>query len=393
MVKKKSKRLIGIWIMVLLIIIVGGISYISNQGLTMYQEEVYIPQYLSAECVPRADNMAKLSLGEVDKKGEFFECTTKGTPGYVPIVNGIQCNYIVDISVASLGFTAYDCPISVDSESDVKDECVKLEGLLSSTNNEEYTVNPGRKFFIDPVTFFGLGEIDLKAEYPSYGLKIETADGRILSTSTNCELNSLSKEFHTIDAGSLTLVVPDAPFNVVTGLSKAYSTKLVTLEGVNNNKPVYITRPGYYYLLAEADDGWLYVATEKGEKQSSLIECIPRTTGCSDDAKFVPLVDQSCDMFGGAVGSYAPVEGDNTKLCVYDCVDGELQLSNDCIEVVADCPDDKPLWDANTGECVVVEPPKEEEGSFDFMFFIVVILIVFLSILVMLLIKIQRGRK
>ncbi|NIT99663.1 MAG: hypothetical protein GWN01_01565, partial [Nitrosopumilaceae archaeon] len=53
-----------------------------------------------------------------------------------------------------------------------------------------------------------------------------------------------------------TEIVPSVPFNAVSGLQKAISTQAVILDDVENRAEIYISRPGYYYLIKVADDGF-----------------------------------------------------------------------------------------------------------------------------------------
>lgn len=392
MAKKNSKWIVAV--IFLLLLLGGGFAFqsFSSQGLTIFEEQVWIPDYYSAECVTRPEHMSEVSLGSVPSSGEFYECTTDGTGKWIPKVPNVQCEYF--IKHFGLSVTVKECPLTARDD----DDCTTVRNFWTISGDEDrVTIDQGKKLWIDPVW----ASVGLTAKFPSYGLRVRQAGGFLPKISTNCVANSVHSiidNVHLIDASSSLEVAPLNPINVITGLRLAISSHLVTLNGVNNGRPIYITRAGYgegrqgfYYKVLELDDGFTYVDSNR-EFGSVLIECIPRTTGCSDDAKIVPLVDQNCGLYGGSITDYAPVQGDNSKLCKYECVNGKLVLTDDCIIIPTDCPDDKPLWDANTGECVSVRTiPKETEETD--LFFVWVILGVIGVILLMLIVKVIVDKR
>jgi len=371
---KKSKRLFFILAFILLVAtsiygIIGSFSILTTgqqpQGFTLIGEEIYIPQYFTGECIARADNLATIKKTSHTDDPIWYSCTTNEAGKYIPNVNSIQCEYeISDFSTA----TAYICnvnggekPISTDDS-----RCKKETGFFDIVGDSiRYSVNVGDYIYIDTDKI--IGNAQLKVKYPSYGLRIRTADGFVQSTTTSCEANSISSQYHTIDINDRFEILPDAPFNAVTGLQKVMSTQAVTLNDVENGAQIYITRPNYYYKIKEAEDGFKYVATSEGERRSTNIECIPRTTGCSDDAKIINIQDQSCDKYGGSITNYAPVSGDSTKLCKYSCSSGTLKITSDCIQVQTDCPENKPLWDTTTGKCVATMPIESQKVSYSYL--------------------------
>lgn len=344
---------------------IGSYNLISSspgtQSFSLIGDEIFVPKYFTGECKPRADNLAQLTISSHTDEGKFYSCTTQEAGKYIPQVNGIQCEYeISDFSSA----TVYKCNGITTNKADLSTtKCEKVFSIFSSVSDwTPFRVNAGDSIYINTDKVFG--DAKLRVEYPSYGLRIRTADGFVQSTTNTCKVNSINdREYHTINVGSRIEIVPDVPFNAVSGLQKAISTQAVTLNDVESGKDIYITRPGYYYMIKKAEDGFKYVDTAGGEKFSNNIECIPRTTGCSDDAKIIKLEDQSCDKFGGSITNYAPVQGDNTKLCKYSCDGGTLSVSSDCIQVQKSCPADKPLWDTSTGQCTSVAEPEPEEPT------------------------------
>ena len=378
------------WILVVFaaVMLVGSsMSMFGGQGLTLIGSEVSIPAYMRAECSERTENLQQSPFEEIPKSGKFYSCTTDASGTYIPIVNGVQCRFHTQGTAVALTSKVCDSDAQDEDHSSCRDP-----QEIEQAGSRVFIVNSGDKLWLNPTSFLGLGTEEISPRYPAYGLKVVTSTNYGFPQTTSCELNSLSRQYHTIDAGERTEVVPGVPFNVVTEKRKAVSSQNVILEGVNNGNPLYITRPGYYYQIKEAEDGFLYVDTSGGEKQSNKIECIPRTTGCSDDAKITKLEDQSCGTFDlGAITGYAPVQGDNTNLCKYVCGgDNTLKKTSDCISVQSDCPDDKPLWDGATGQCVEVEP-REDEEEFDFTILIIVAVFAVI-ILVMFYIK-SRNKK
>lgn len=348
---KSSNVFIGFGIIALVIVLGQYASVFSLLG-----EQVWIPQYLSAECVPRAENLNSRQITSHTDAPTVYQCTTASSGTWIP--QRTECEY----TISNYGTaTVYTCD-GLLNELD-KSRCSRQRGIweefVTSNQINTFSVDAGDSIYINTnAGFLGIGEARLDVKYPAYGLQVETADGRVLSTTTTCELTSLSREYHTIDADELKIVQPDSPFNAVTGQFPARTSQAVRLSDVANGEPIYISRPNYYYPIKEADDGFLYVDTSVSEKFDSDIQCIPRTTGCSDNAKVINIEDQSCDETSGSIGGYAPVEGDESRLCKYGCVNGKIQQTNDCITVQS-CTSDKPLWNPETGQCVNVLPPEE----------------------------------
>jgi hypothetical protein len=381
---------------ILILVFLGlVITIIGTQGLTLYNQEVYLPRYYTGECIPRADNMQELDLSEIkDYSGAFYECTPQATSKWIPQVNGIQCEYIIDeTGFTSLTHSAYECPLETNKD-EIKDECIKLNGKFGSTDSETtYVVDAGKKLYVNADRVLGLGSTKIRAKYPSYGIQFESPDGYKTSTSLTCLARGVDNKYHPLDLNERIEIIPDVPLNVVVGLQKAYSSQVVEIDDVNNGKPIYITRPEYYYKINTAEDGFEYVDTAQGEYYDKDIECIPRTTGCSDDAKIILLEDQSCDKYGGAMTDYSPVQGDSSRLCKYSCKNGKLSLTNDCIDVVSDCPDDKPLWDSTTGKCVALDIPEEEEANpLDMTVIYIITITVFIALLMLAINKKRGGR-
>ncbi len=363
---------------------IAGFSLLSNsqpQSFSLIGDEIWLPKYFTGECVPRPENNAEKTISSHTDNGEWYSCTSSESGTYIPIVNGIQCEYFVsEFSFA----TIYVCDTNGGSQPTNTDDsrCVKDRGVfdtfLDGESAKRVVVNSGDSVYIDTDRPFGVAK--LTAKYPAYGLRVRSSDGFVSSTTLSCEINSLTTQYHTIDVEDRTEIVPSVPFNAVSGLQKAISTQAVILDDVENRAEIYISRPGYYYLIKVADDGFKYVDTSENEKYDNDIECIPRTTGCSDEAKIVNLEDQSCDQYGGAITGYSPVTGDSTRLCKYSCSSGTLKLTSDCIAVQTDCPEDKPLWDSSTGLCTAVETSQEDDPSYSFLWYLIGgIIILFLT--------------
>lgn len=381
--KKRAYIPVIITSMILVALIVAGI-YTNPAGLTLYGESVWIPQYLSGTCVERSNSFQGRTIDHTDDP-TWYHCTTNEAGTYIPDTE--ECEYTIS------GFNTYDAIMcsgyTEDKEdADCDDKTLGIE--VFSYTSKTFFVAEGDSLYLNTGRLGG--DTALVAKYPSYGLRVETADGRDWETTTNCYLSSLSGDVHIIDENVELEVHPEVPFNAVTGLSLAKSTQSVVLSGVNAGRPIYITKPGYYYQITEAEDGFSYVDTTR-EYASARIECIPRTTGCSDDAKVVELEDQSCDQFGGAIADYSPVQGDQTQLCKYACTDGKLSVTNDCIQIVNDCPDDKPLWNARTGQCVALEEELPDDNEEFDPFFIYLGMGVIFALLIILVIRMSLDKR
>jgi hypothetical protein len=377
MARKKTKNnlgFIGLFLLGILFVISGGLysySIVSGQSFSIVNEEVFLPQYWTAECIERSQPLTVDIPSHTDTP-TFYSCTTSQSGTYIPLVAGVSCNFMPsDFSFVDV----YVCDVKYDSQGRVIDgipknkedrRCVSKLGTFEVDSSPRVNVPAGDYVYIDTDKVFG--DATLRAEFPSYGLRVRSADGFVNPTTVSCEIQSISGiDYHTLDRGDRVEVLPNVPLNAVSGLQKAFSTQVVSLDRVREGEPIYISRPGFYQIIKEAEDGFKYVHTELGEIRDSSIECIPRTSGCSDDARIVKIVEQSCDKFGGVINNYAPIEGDTSKLCKYDCESGKLKLSNDCIEVRQDsCPADKPVYDAQSGDCVAVlsELPGENNTSY-----------------------------
>lgn len=341
-----------------IIIVIAVFSY-ANQNqlkpLALLQRSIWIPQYWSGECVPRADNKYELQITSHTDNPTWYHCTTQESGKWIPVYPGVQCEYIVDTNEFK---SIYTCDGITSNNADLStNKCSKQSGIFLSTSKNSFVIDAGDSIYINTNQAFGNAK--LYAKYPSYGIKIHQADGLITATTTNCLLNSINAndkgvvDLHTVGQKDRVEIKPDIPFNVVSGLRPAISTQSVSLNDVENGYPIYITRPGFYNLIKKADDGFEYADTAQ-EFRSARIECIPRTAGCNDEARIVKIEQQSCDKFGGSIVGYAPVQGDSTRLCKYACLNGVLKAQNDCIEIPQGCPSDKPLFDANTGRCVTL---------------------------------------
>lgn len=388
--KKRQRLMYGISFFA--IVLVVALAMLGQQGLTVVGDEAWLPEYYTAECVERADSMATLDLGDVADDGEFFKCTSESGK-YVPLVNGVQCEYTTSAS-GLFSDRAVICDSDADSPSDAS--CYEPSSVTTRNGDDVTTVVPaGKSLYLDPVCVIaGTCSIGITAQIPSYGLRVETADGFVEATTNSClaatASDAVDGQLHTLDLNDRVEIIPDAPFNAVTGLRRAKSNQLVQLDGVAGGSTIYISRPGYYFEVGEAEDGFKFVDTRK-EFSSSRIECIPRTTGCSDDAKIVQLEDQSCDETGGSLTGYSPVQGDSTQLCKYECSSGSLDRTSDCIAVQTECAAETPVWDTSTGECVSVDAVEPEEEEQDFQFAILVAIAVLAIILLMLLVQQRRN--
>ena len=383
--KKKNKVLKLLWIISFILIIGSSIYIFGNKSLTLFQEQVWIPKYWTGRCEPRADNLAELKITTHTDKPTFYHCTTQEAKKWIPLVNGVQCEY----TIRKYSFAeAWICSGFVDSTQELKAKCNKEFSLFNSFSevSRSITVNSGDSVYIDTT---GFGEADLTVKYPSYGLKTRSADGFENPTTTNCLLNTLTSNFHTINLKDKLEVLPDVPFNAVTNLEPAITRQAVRLSYIRDNEPIYITRPGFYNLIKTADDGFIYVDTTQ-EFSDNRIECIPGVA-CSDEAKIIKITEQTCDKYGGNIVGYAPVTSDSSQLCKYSCSSGKIKKTNDCIKVPSSCPVDTPLWDTTTGKCVGIIGigEKNVKTSFDFKPLYVLII----GILIAIALYLYRTRK
>jgi hypothetical protein len=377
MAKNKTLETIGLIALLigLFAVLIGGVGSFSlffgdSQSFSLTDSTVWLPQYMTASCNARADNGAERDITTHNDDPKFYSCTTSEAKKYVPLINGVQCEYeLTDFSNANI----YICDVKYDIQNNIisgiptspeDSRCVKKSGTFEITSETlRYSVNSGDFIYINSDKI--IGDAKLTVKYPSYGLVVETAQGQDLATTNSCEIRSLSNvELHTLNKEDRLFIIPDVPMNAVAGLSPAVSKYVISIQGVNSGEPLYITRPNYYYKIVEAEDGFKYVDTESGERFSSEIQCLPATLGCSDDAKVIKIIDTPCDAIGGAITGYAPIQGDNSQLCKYECKNNINVVSNNCISVRTEpCPTETPLWDTNTGKCTAIEDIIEKSDE------------------------------
>jgi len=347
-----------------LALIVGSVFAIQSTGgfqaLSLFGQEVNIPSYFTGECINRADNLAEISISSHTDTPTWYHCTTEEAGKWIPRVNGVQCEYIVDGAIDQL----FVCKGFTENENDLpgfaevafgsgNEKCgtqlADATGLFGA--KQTFTVDAGDSIYINTGNL--IGDATLSVRYPSYGLRMRSADGFVQATTQTCLLNSINQnEFHTTNAGSRLEIIPDFPFNAVTSLQPAISAQAVRIQGVENGDPIYITRPGHYNRIKTAEDGLFVYVDTRLELPSTRIQCIPRTGGCSDDAIIIKIEDQPCDEFSGSIVNFAPVHNDPSQLCKYSCTSGNLKVTDDCIQVQTSCPPENPLWSTTTGECV-----------------------------------------
>lgn len=384
---KKIYLYVGMLTLVVFMLVLASFGQFSLSGVN----KVYVPDYMSFSCKPIGDGVSTLNSA-INRRGEFFPCTTDFTGRYVPLNSNLNCKYYLD---SNYDFSVYDCPLGV-SEGDVKGDCDKLTGVFQDTKTF-YSVSAGRQLWVDPfVIAWGTRYVNM--ESPDYGLSVESAQGYDYPSTDSCELSSFNGvPYHTVGAGSSLLVHPNSPLNAVTGLSPVITNQVGSWSDVANGDLVYIVAPGYYQKIKEADDGFLYVDTvgaNAGWIADSDIECIPYTPLCGADAKIVSDVeDTPVNELGGAVSGYAPVQGDPSKLCKYDVVNGHLSVTNDCIAVI-DCPQDLPFWNPQTGNCeTLASDASSSAPGVNWLFILGVAVVFIFALLVMVIVKNKGGKK
>jgi len=304
---------------------------------SIIDKPIYFPLYLTAECVPvEGTNMATKQVTTHTDTARFYECTTKESPtgGYIPNSPNLQCEYeIVDSSL----WDVRQCPMTATS----KDQCTQLTGKVSTalgtSTRKIYSIPVNTKIYIDTDKVFG--DALLFVRYPAYGLQVRQADGYLQETTNNCLLNKVGVTVHPIDLSVENEIKPGIPYNVVAASVLGKTNQYVSLAGIEKGAPIYISRPGYYFKISVAQDGFEYIDT-RVEYNNPAIECIPRTTGCSDEAKVIKLAEQKCSATSGTPVGYAPVQGDLDTLCKYQCNSGTVTKTNDCIEIpTTPCPE------------------------------------------------------
>lgn len=367
--------------LVLLGVFVG--AFFSIGSFSVIERPILLPRYFTGECTPidGVDNRLQ-QISSHTNEPTWYHCDSSESNTWIP--DNEQCEY----TIQGAG-VVYVCDGITNNKNDLgTNKCKKIKGNFDGDAQTPVVVNAKDTIYVNTNVVFSTGKVSVR--YPAYGIKFTSPDGFIRSTTSNCVANSIDNDLHTLDRGSRTIIQPNVPLNVVIGLQRASSSQVVSISSINGGDPIYITRPGYYYKIQEAEDGFEYVDTTGREFSNTKIECIPKTTGCSDDATIIPLVDQSCNAFGGAITDYAPVQGDQSKLCKYSCSGGKLSLTSDCVDT-KECPTNKPIWNPETGNCQgVIDPLPEDQEEIVFTPQLLMIILGFVAIiLIMIAIKLR----
>src|SRR3990167_8827359 len=137
MATKKEKKMYGI-IGVVLVAIIALLAI--SQPFALFTEAVWIPQYLSASCEPRADNLAQLQITSHTDNPTFYHCTTEEAKKYIPIVSGIQCEYSLEKTEGA--FSVYVCDGITNDQKDLNtNKCEQKSGIFSSAGTDVFYVN------------------------------------------------------------------------------------------------------------------------------------------------------------------------------------------------------------------------------------------------------------
>lgn len=390
----KSRKTFTILAVLAILLAIGLILNTQIQSFQIFGEEVYRVNYWSASCDAKTTNLQTNRISSHTDNPTWYHCTTEGArdiglSAYVPSAPGIQCEY--EFRESNNFAKVYICEGFTENDGDLNSNVCELiyDNNILTVNIPQppqdifsVSLDSGNTLWVDTARTFGNAELYVK--YPDYGLNIIQGDQFRSPQTDTCLLNTLDSELHTLNAEDAEIVVPGIPFNVVEGLTPAITSQAVVLDNVENGKPIYISRVtadgGYYWLIKEAEDGFLYVDSSVSEKKSSEIQCIPRTTGCSDEAKLIPLEQQECSSVGGTPVGYAPVAGNPTEVCTYECVNGNPKPTTDCVEIPAECPEGTD-WSSLQGKCVEITLLADENSKNNLQGLLVPLLIIIGAIL------------
>lgn len=335
--------------------IILGIIFIFafSQGFALFSQKVMIPGFFRADCLPRAENMQMKDITTHTDSGKWYHCNTQESGTYVPKVNGIQCMYNpYDWSTLIM----VKCKGYIEDKNKLTDTsiCTPLvKGVVYGDSFDGY-VDTGDSVYIDTSKVFG--DAKLRVKYPAYGIKAISSNNYGFDQTTNCEISSVynSGNYHTIDAKNMKELPPGISLNVFQELREAITTQVVIISSISPN-PIYILNKGEYYDIKTSDDGIKYVdISESGRHFDTRIQCVPLTLGCDAEAKIVDITNQKCGSYSlGQITGYAPVVG-STKVCRYKCTSTGQIPTTDCKETSTHCPEDKPVFDYNTGMCITL---------------------------------------
>lgn len=337
----RGKGFFTVGLLLLVLVFFGSFAMVIQPfSLSGGKPVVWSPEYTSFSCTDLGTDVT-LGVRTLDSDGESFKCP------WGNFYAAAGCEFTVDKS--ALGFLiAKECDYNGGN-------CVVTDADVLG-NKIVFNVPYDKSLFLDENAF---GSVSVSGRADKYGLDVIQSDGLRFSTG-DCTYRSLTTALNSrvdvygrvegsdvIEYGLDSKIPVGLEFtqNVVTGVSRKISSKVVMLNG----EWVYVTTAGHYNKIFQTDEGDYFVDSRQ-EFTSSEIECIPLVGACDADGKISSLIDKPCDeLLGNSVGGVVVSD----QLCSQRCVNDKVDYFN-CVSLESTkCSDaDKPYWDNANQRCI-----------------------------------------
>lgn len=367
---------------VVVLIVLAALVTAKMGNMSVLSGEYYEPIYLSGQCLPLSNNMYERQIEGHTDDPTLYHCNTQEAGTYVPINK--QCEYSAEAGLIANLWKCDDDIKTIKEFNSVKSEkCTRVQGTSA-------IIDQGDTIMID-TSGWGVGNV--KAKYPSYGIRWTASNG-FKSETSNCIINDdLPNEGKDLTKKTVktTSLVANQIVNYVQGQIKVMeSGRVVSLTDVENGRPIYIVSPTKYHKIVHTELGYDYVETGTLQTDND-IKCIPRTpignNWCSDEAKIISKADVTCSDFSGTPGEYSPSNSGANKECIFKCVKGEIIETSDCRSSYnEDCKDKGLYWDKEAQKCITETENDKIVSTFPIEY-IFIILGGIVAILLMIIVK------
>jgi len=368
--KLTRKSIIPFIIIISFIVVIGYLYTDTNASMfaAFFDDNrlIYEPTFLHGECVPiEGINKELHNWEKIPNSGKFYECNINSAGTWIP--KGTKCEF----EISGFGFTTIRlCDMQVTETK----SCINPSPFTILGDNEIFKVEQGKKLWVKPIVAY----VKFRGRYPAYGLKILTPNNYLFATTTTCEVQSLSNNYHLEKGESSNIVDINRPINIIHGFQEVYSRSVVTIPELNNGNPIYIIDVNKYYPILETEDKVKYVDINN-LKTNTRIECVPGI-GCTTEARKETVEGQKCDALGGTPVGYVRKSDDTTTECTYKCVN-KNNIPDKCRKVKI-CSGETPVWDSINGKCIGLGQKSKSESDLDLIPFIIIGGFVILTLLI-----------
>lgn len=330
-----------------LLLIVGLVIGVTQFAVYSKAGTYYLPLYTTIYCAKlEGFTTGTWDLDSSSSASYNFYCGENNLKGYYPY----GCDYTVYKNDNKLGvFVRTSSGQEFDMSSLVNTQQRDIKIQQGEYISVQYT---GLKSLLD------VGDVVIKTQSQGYGLRFNSADGKVAQAGT-CDIDQVSsykgtfKDQKATDANN---VLPIGKFEyIIIGQSPVKDPiDIINKDG----QAVYIGKTGGYYPTFSENNN-IYVDTRPDSFiEDSCIKCIPSqgmceaVNGCTQPKATISPSD--CSKYrGGMLNTYVYVG--NNKECTQTCDDtGKLITTSTCREIVK-CTAEKPYYDQDRNTCVSFE--------------------------------------